>query len=194
MSDPFPSLPVWTLTQRDGNPTGEKPVIPSSPGQWKVLELEFYTSEFCVGVDPEVVESKIYGLPLAMQGVVWKGKVCVVCVFSLRCFFVRYLVCFFGVFVCDPDNLWLGSKPIYIYNRNIRGWQQQKDGVGKRQPKDVYRRKEHSLLRDVSQLFSEQVTWHKHSPEDCRLWFTRKWKRRESFWDQWFLGSIFRSI
>jgi len=37
-------------------------------GQWKVLELEFYTSEFCVGVDPELVESKIYGLPLAMQG------------------------------------------------------------------------------------------------------------------------------
>lgn len=38
------------------------------PGQWKVLELEFYTSEFCVQ-DPELAESKIYGLPLAMQGV-----------------------------------------------------------------------------------------------------------------------------
>lgn len=55
------------------------------PGQWKVLELEFYTSEFCVQ-DPEAVESKIYGLPLAMQGV---GCVCFLGVF----FVTRYLCC-----------------------------------------------------------------------------------------------------
>ena len=125
----------WCLICLDlpRDPTGK--TVKSSrhppPGQWKVLELEFYTSEFCVQ-DPELAESKIYGLPLAMQGV---------CV-CFRCFF------------CGPD-ICVGFKTdIYIY----RGWQQQKDGVGKRQPKDVYRRKEHSLLRDVSQLFSEQVT------------------------------------
>ena len=87
-----------------------------------------------------------------------KGKgVCCLC-FQFAVFFCEIFGVFFRCFFCDPDNLWLGSKPIYIYNRNIRGWQQQKDGVGKRQPKDVYRRKEHSLLRDVSQLFRSK--WH----------------------------------
>ena len=73
------------------DPTGK--TVKSSrhppPGQWKVLELEFYTSEFCVQ-DPELAESKIYGLPLAMQGV------------CFRCFF------------CDQIFV-LRSKPIYIY-------------------------------------------------------------------------------
>ena len=82
-----------------------------SPGQWKVLELEFYTSEFCVGVDPELVESKIYGLPLAMQGV-GCGVFRCVCVGG-RCVWCVVFVC--GVFLVNPDNLWLGSKPIYIY-------------------------------------------------------------------------------
>ena len=71
----------WTY---QGNLTGK--TVKSSrhppPGQWKVLELEFYTSEFCVQ-DPEAVESKIYGLPLAMQGVA--------CVFGV--FFVTRYLC-----------------------------------------------------------------------------------------------------
>lgn len=64
---------------------------------------------------------------------------------------------------------------------------------------NVYRRKEHSLFKHESQFFPEQVTWQKHTPEDNRQWLIWKWvrsfwKRRESFWDQWFSGSMLRSI
>lgn len=80
-----------------------------------MLELEFYTSEFCVGVDPELVESKIYGLPLAMQGVVWgEGGVCV-CVVNFRWFFCEIFGVFFRCFFGGAD-ICVGFKTdIYIY-------------------------------------------------------------------------------
>lgn len=85
----LPSLGLTKGTQR--GKLSSHPVY-TPPGQWKVLELEFYTSEFCVQ-DPELVDSKIYGLPLAMQGV---------------------CVCVFSVFFCEQIFV-LGSKPIYVY-------------------------------------------------------------------------------